>query len=97
MENIKRFCELLREYLLSDPAVDPERVSININDFAESAVNVLVSYHYHFADPTMELKVQQDHLMTIAKLTQELKIDFAFPTRTLIVNTAAPQPTVIRQ
>lgn len=95
MENINRFCELLREYLRSDPAVDPDLVSININEFAESSVNVLVSYHYYFADPRMELKVQQEHLMTIAKLTEELKIEFAFPTRTLFLSNN--QPAAIRQ
>lgn len=86
MENIKRFCELLNEYLRSHPNIDSGRIIVNVTEFAESSINVLVSYHYKFEDLTLENKVQQDHLIMIAKIAAELKIDFAFPTRTLIVS-----------
>lgn len=92
MTSIKRFCELLQEFLVADKNIDANRVSVSITEFGESSISVLVSYHFKFEDPTQELKIQQEHLMVIAKLSEELKIDFAFPTRTLIIN--QPQASV---
>ena len=85
IENIKRFCELLQEYLRSHKNIDSDRILVNITEFAESSIIVLVSYHYKFEDLTLENKVQQDHLIVIAKLAEELKTEFAFPTRTLMM------------
>lgn len=95
LQNIKRFCELLQEYLRSDKNIDAGRITVNITEFAESSINVLVSYHYRFEDPTLETRVQQEHLIVIARLAEELKTEFAFPTRTLVI-TQAPQAEAIR-
>ena len=92
IDTISRFCDLLAEFLRTDKNVDPNRVVVTITEFAESSINVQVSYHYTFDDPTLENKVQQDHLIMIAKLTEELKIEFAFPTRTLMINNPSPEP-----
>jgi MscS family membrane protein len=86
IENIKRFCELLNEFLRSHQNIDAGRITVNIVEFAESSINVLVSYHYKFEDLTLENKVQQEHLIMIAKLADELKTEFAFPTRTLLIS-----------
>lgn len=95
MASIQRFCELLQEFLRSEKKVDATRISVTITEFAESSINVLVSYHYHFDDPLQEQKVQHDHLVTIAQLTEELKIEFAFPTRTLMISQPnAPAPVL---
>ena len=84
-QQINQFCEEFKYYLKQDASVLQDRVAVVFVDFAESSLNVLVSFHYKIDDPVNELNINQNYLNTIQKIAKQLQLDFAFPTRTVIL------------
>jgi MscS family membrane protein len=82
---IQKFSEHLRYFLKQEQMVDQERVSVHLSDFAESSMNVLVSFHYQLTDATFEAATNEKFLFQINQLANDHKLAFAFPTRTLLV------------
>lgn len=82
-EKIEEFCGRVRYAIKQDGLVVPETVVVNFNGFGDSALNVLVNFHLrtHLADE--ELSHQQLIFTEILQIGAELKIDFAYPTRTV--------------
>ncbi len=87
-EQIKLFCENLKYDLLQDETVDHERISISFNGFGDSSLNILINFHYRIQLDQDEMLRNQTYLNAIYDLTQKLNLDFAYPTRTMIVRNA---------
>jgi len=79
------FSENLKYQLLQDPAVDRERIAVHFNSFGDSALTVLVNFHYRLAVNETELAKSNSYLDLIYEVTETQKLTFAFPTRTLLV------------
>jgi MscS family membrane protein len=62
---------------------------VRFNDFGESSLNILVIFFIEVADYAGELAAREEILLQIMDLAVELGIDFAFPTRTLMIETPA--------
>jgi MscS family membrane protein len=88
VETLRQFCEHLKYLLLQDPKVDRDRISITFNAYGESSLDVLVSFHFHLDNFDEEMLAVQTYLEMIFAITQQLKLNFAFPTRTLILQNA---------
>ena len=84
-QQIEQFCQEFKYHLKQDPTVQQDRVTVVFQDFAESSLNVLIAFHYQIPDPVMEADIVQSHLNMIHKLYKKLNLDFAFPTRTVIL------------
>ncbi len=84
-EQIQNFSENLKYFLKQESIVDQERVTIHFIDFAESSMNVLVSFHYTLNDANLEYKTNENWLFQIHRIANEQKLSFAFPTRTLLI------------
>lgn len=84
-EQIQKFSEHLRYYLKQEASVDQTRVTVHLIDFAESSINVLVNFHYKLTDASLEAATNENYLFQIHKIMADQKLQFAFPTRTLIV------------
>ncbi|MBC7420037.1 MAG: mechanosensitive ion channel [Bdellovibrio sp.] len=84
-DQMKQFSEHLTYLLLQDPKVDRERISITFNSFGDSSLNILVNFHFHIDDDASENSFTQKYLEMIYAIIQQLKLEFAFPTRTMIV------------
>ena len=70
---------------------------MRFNDFGESSLNILVFFHIETTDYSAELQAREEILLQIMDLANELRIDFAFPTRTLVIeNPPEPQPPLSR-
>jgi MscS family membrane protein len=88
------------ERLLTDhPATAKENIVVRFNDLGESSLNILVMFHLvadTFAD---ELQAREEILYQIMASAKALKVEFAFPTRTLHVETmpAPPSPANSRR
>ena len=80
---IEKFCEHFKYFLKQEQFVDQERVTVNFIDFAESSMNVLVSFHHKLEDSLLEFKIHERYLFQINKIASEQGLSFAFPTRTL--------------
>jgi small-conductance mechanosensitive channel len=70
-----------------------ENFHIRFNDFGESNLNILVIFHLMVPDYAAELREREEILLKIMDLAEELGVEFAFPTRTLHVET---RPTPAR-
>ncbi len=89
IEQLKQFCEIMHYQLALDPRVDPKRISVTFHEFAESSMNILVNFHYKLEALEEESQINQSYLYIIHKLAFEQKLDFAFPTRTLVFNSSS--------
>jgi MscS family membrane protein len=84
-DQIEHFCEQLRYHLKQDQRVQQDRVVIQFHELAESSQNILVNFHFTLQPEEQESQVSQKYLLDIVRITQSAKLDFAFPTRTVIV------------
>lgn len=82
---LRQFGEHLKYLLLQDPKVDRDKIVIAFNGFGDSSLNNLINFHFHLDLSENEFEQTQIYLEMIYAVAQQLKLDFAFPTRTLIV------------
>lgn len=87
-DQIENFCDQLRYYLKQDQRVQQDRVIIQFNELAESSQNILVNFHFIIQPNELESAISQKFLIDIVRITQNAKLDFAFPTRTVIIENA---------
>lgn len=93
-EQIEHFCEQLRYHLKQDSRVNQERIAIQFHELAESSQNILVQFHFLVQPHEFEAQILQKYLLDIVKLSQASKLDFAFPTRTLLMENKLNAQTV---
>ncbi len=84
---INVFVEGLRAIVEKHPNTLKDNYHVYLNDMADSSLNVM--FYIFFKVPTWgeELKCRHEILIEIINLAQELGVSFAFPTRTLQMET----------
>ncbi len=82
---IQSFADNLKYQLLQNPIVDRERIAIHLNSFGDSSMNVIVNFHYRLDPDQVELAKIEEFLNLIYTVSQEQKLAFAFPTRSVII------------
>jgi MscS family membrane protein len=88
---MQKFSENLKYQLLQDKNVDRERIAIHFNSFGDSALNVVINFHYHLDEDQADLARINSYLNLIYNIATEQKLSFAFPTRTMIMQPAPLQ------
>jgi MscS family membrane protein len=71
------------------PMTNKANIYVRFNDFGESSLNILVYFYLETASYSEELEKRQEILLAIMKLAEQLHIEFASPTRTLLIETAS--------
>lgn len=84
-ELLEKFCENVRYYLKQDHRVQQERVIVQFTELAESSINILINFHFNVQETESETMILQKYLMDLFKISKEQKLDFAFPTRTIVM------------
>ena len=84
-EQIDQFSEQVRYHLKQDPRVQQDRVAVQFHELADRSQNILVNFHFIVQPHESEALILQKYLLDIVRLAQAAKLDFAFPTRTLIM------------
>ena len=84
---IDAYVEGLREIVINHPQVNNENFHIYLNDFGGSSLNIL--FYIFFDVPTWgdELKARHEVIGETIRLAETLNVRFAFPTRTLHMET----------
>ncbi len=84
---INVFVEGLREIVLKHPNTWKENFHVYLNDMANSSLNIM--FYIFFEVPTWgeELRCRHEILIEIIRLAESLGVNFAFPTRTLHMET----------
>jgi len=89
-EQLDAFCEGVRELLRRHPYTRKDYYHVYLNDFSESALDVLLYCFFECPDWSVELRERHRLLVDILKLAERLRIQFAFPTRTIQIFPGAP-------
>lgn len=90
-DRIEAFCEGIRELIRKHPYTRKDYYLVYFNEFADSALNILLYAFHQTPDWPTELREQHRLFVDIVRLAQRLGVEFAFPTQTLHV-ASAPVP-----
>lgn len=86
-DKLEALLDGIRQLLAEHPTTKKDNFHVRFNDFGESSLNILVIFHLQVPDYAAELSEREDILLKIMDLAQELGVEFAFPTRTLHLET----------
>jgi MscS family membrane protein len=86
-EKLEKFVNGIRQLIIEHPMTEKDSVYIHFNDFGESGLDILIYYYLYVPDYVNELKEREKILLEILDLAKKSDIEFAFPTRTLHVET----------
>jgi MscS family membrane protein len=93
-EAVDAFCEGVRELIREHPYTRKDYFHVYLNDFGDSAVEILLYMFFMTPDWATELRERHRLGVDIMRLAAELGVEFAFPTRTLYMRAqewAAPE------
>ncbi len=82
-EKIDAFVKGLRKIVDTHPGTWKDYYQVHLNDFGDSAIQILFYIFFDAADWTKELEGRHQVIYEIIKLASELKVRFAFPTQTV--------------
>ncbi|MBC7743378.1 MAG: mechanosensitive ion channel family protein [Bdellovibrionaceae bacterium] len=93
MATLNQLAEHLKFLLLQDTKVDRDRISITLSGFGSSSLEMVIAFHYHVSHDDEESPRVQTYLQMIHAITQQLKMEFAYSTQTMIMQTKV-QPQI---
>jgi len=92
---ISKFCADMIAYLHKDTSIDQTRISVNLDGYGDSSINIIVVFHYKIELGESEGLRNQTYLEAIRTIVINQRMDFAFPTRTLIIQNQNNGPAPI--
>jgi MscS family membrane protein len=87
----------IKQIIIDHPQTHKANVRVHFNNFSDSSLDILVQFHLNVEDAATELREREDILLQIMDLAQEVGAEFAFPTRTLHIDTPSPVPAAARE
>jgi MscS family membrane protein len=81
----------IKQLIADHPLTNKTNFHVRFNDFGESSLNILVYFYFVVTDLAAELEAREEMLLRIMDLARELGINFAFPTRTLVIEAPAEE------
>jgi MscS family membrane protein len=86
--NMEGLLTAIRGLLAEHEFVNSSNFHVRFNDFGESSLNILVIFHLITTDYGLELQYREEILLRIMELVTEMGLGFAFPTRTVLIESA---------
>ncbi len=96
-EQLQAFCEGARAILAAHPKTRKDYYEVHFKGFGGSSLDVMMYFFFEVDNWTEELVGRHQVFMEVLRLAKELKVEFAFPTQTLHVETLAASHTPERQ
>jgi MscS family membrane protein len=87
-EKLEELMADIKQLITDHPLTNNTNFNVRFNDFGESSLNILVYFHIETTDYPAELEAREEILLRIMDLAKELGIEFAFPTRTLVIESS---------
>ena len=84
-EKLEELVSGIKQLIADHPMTNKTNFNVRFNDFGESSLNILVYFYIETTDYSAELAAREEILLQIMDLAKQLGIDFAFPTRTLVI------------
>ncbi|HAD03803.1 MAG: mechanosensitive ion channel protein MscS [Desulfuromonadales bacterium GWD2_61_12] len=82
-EQLRTAVERIRILLQSDPRVDKDGLLVHFTDFGASSLDILVQYFTVVTAMPEHLPVREELSLRIMEILAELKLELAFPSRTV--------------
>ncbi len=83
--SIEQLLQALRELLTAHAGVDPESVTVRMEGFGPSSIDILVHCYVLHPDLAGFLQVREELELQILSLMEQLGIDFAFPSQSIYI------------
>ena len=87
-EKLEELMAGIKQLITDHPLTNKTNFNVRFNDFGESSLNILVYFHIETTDYSAELEAREEILLRIMDLAKELGTEFAFPTRTLVIESS---------
>ncbi|MFL5266509.1 MAG: mechanosensitive ion channel family protein [Stellaceae bacterium] len=84
-EKLEQLAAEIKRLIADHPLTNKKNFHVRFNDFGESSLNILVYFYLEVADLAAELEAREEILLEIMDLMHKTGIEFAFPTRTLVI------------
>ncbi|MEZ4398916.1 MAG: mechanosensitive ion channel family protein [Kofleriaceae bacterium] len=88
-DKVQAFCEGARAIIAGLPETRKDYYLVEFKDFGESTLDVMVYCFFEVSDWNAEMRARNNMNLELLRLASELGVSYAFPTRTLHVDTLA--------
>lgn len=85
-QKIKDFIEGIKQIVKSHPYTEKDNFHVVFQSYKDSSLDVMLYCFFKVPNWATELISQQEVHLEVLKLAEKLKVDFAFPTRTVHIN-----------
>jgi MscS family membrane protein len=75
--------------LAEHPITNKANINVRLNDLGESSLNILANFYLETTNYSEEIEAREEIILHIMDLAKQLNIAFAFPTRTLVIETTS--------
>jgi MscS family membrane protein len=91
IKTLKAFISGIKQLINNRASMADNSTSVSFNDFNDSSLDILVSVYISTQKRSVEVTEREAFLLDILQLANELKVNFAFPTRTIFTNKDEPE------
>jgi small-conductance mechanosensitive channel len=88
-EKLEELIASIKQAVVDHPMTNKTNSNVRFNDFGESRLNILVYFYLETTNYSAELEAREEILLRIMDLAKQSNIDFAFLTRTLVIENAS--------
>jgi len=96
-EKMQQAIDGIEAILNQHPGVDQQFKMVKFDDFADSSLSIFLYYFSASKDWATYLQVRQEVNMQIMQLLESLDLDFAFPSRSIYLETPEPSAPLSRK
>jgi MscS family membrane protein len=89
-EKVEALVAGITRLILDHSMTNKTNFQVRFNNFSESSLDILVMFYFNVQDYSVELKEREAILLRTMDLVNEVRVEFAFPTRTLQIEAAVP-------
>ncbi len=90
-EKIEEFTSTVKLMVQGHPKVRQNTVTVAFNNYADSALNILLNFHLEVKTGDEEMLHQQEIFLEILRIAARMKVDFAYPTQTVYQTNINPE------
>jgi MscS family membrane protein len=87
---LETFIEGIKKIIRNHPKTRKDRFHVAFHDYGQHSLDILVNFYLQVPDRLSELSEREGILLQIAKLAEEIQVEFAFPTQTIHVGSLPP-------
>lgn len=95
-DQIEAFMQGIKNIILAHETTDKETYYVAFDEFGDFSLNILVQCFFRVKDRKQELKARRILCMEMLRLAHRLKVEFAFPTQSLHVESFPEKNTTTK-